>query len=224
MMQQSQHFPWTEGFENGVSCWNQTQVSGTASWAINGAYSGHYTAPNGSNFAGIYNTSDAVTRLETPILDITSLTNPYLIFKHIQQDWGSSDQDTLGVYYRTDTSSAWTYLTSFSNNILSWQTDSVALPSGSATYQIGFLGYETYGYGIGLDSVVVYDGSGVAPITPVAVTTVAATSIAQTTATLNGTVTPGTNPVVAEGFPMETNNKWNICKSCRNISRNSINW
>jgi hypothetical protein len=35
-----------------------------------------------------YNTGDAVTRLETPILDITSLTNPYLIFKHIQQDWG----------------------------------------------------------------------------------------------------------------------------------------
>ena len=36
--------------------------------------------------------------------------------------------------------------------------------------------------------------------TPVAVTTVAASNIAQTTATLNGTVTAGTNPVVAEGF------------------------
>ncbi len=90
-------------------------------------------------------------------MDLSGLANPYLKFTHIQAAWGS-DRDTLGVYFRTSSSGDWQYLASFSTSIESWTVDSVALPtSGNTSVEIAFLGAASYGYGIGLDEVTVYD-------------------------------------------------------------------
>ncbi|MCH3924623.1 MAG: fibronectin type III domain-containing protein [Bacteroidales bacterium] len=189
-------FPWIESFEGGLNCWNQEYVTGTTDWNTTNT---HYTATDGTHYADFYSTEEGdQTRLVSPTLNITTLSSPYLKFKHAQEEWFGS-QDTLGVYYKADASSSWTYLTSFSSSITDWQTDSVALPNGSATYQIAFFGHSEYGHGVAIDEVQVYN-NGEVILTEPTVATLAATNVNATTATLNGTITAGTNPITASGF------------------------
>ncbi|MBO7445635.1 MAG: fibronectin type III domain-containing protein [Bacteroidales bacterium] len=156
-------FPYVESFESGLGCWISSVVSGSSNWTINSTYNSSPNAPDGSNFAYVSSTTYGhVTTLTSPLFDLTGLTNPYLSFYHIQQKW-VSDQDKLYVYYKTSPTATPVLLVSFTNNITSWQLDSVALPSPSAEYQIIFEGHEEYGYGVGLDQVRVYGDNVVEP-------------------------------------------------------------
>ena len=164
-------FPFIENFEGNISCWDQSYGSGAefVDWSLETTIDGN-PAYNGEKFAKYkYPGSDAApTMLISPVLDLSGLTNPYLKFAHIQPDW-DGDQDTLGVYYRTHTNSDWVYLASYSNSIESWQIDSISLPNQSNTYQIGFFAQSDYGYGVGIDAVVV---NGMGPACPDPVLTV----------------------------------------------------
>lgn len=166
-------FPWVEDFEGGLDCWDQQTVSGSNSWST---HSGNYSsgsidaAYSGSNNAYFFAYGDASTYLISPVLDLSSASDSVLMtFYHTQQSW-AGDQDTLGVYYRTCDTCDWTYVTSWSNEITSWQLDSVMLPNPSATYQVGFLGESEYGYGITIDSLVIYGPESSCP-TPVITST-----------------------------------------------------
>ena len=147
-------FPWTEGFETGLDCWPQEYTVGTANWST----SSSNTAPHtGSGYASFYNTARVnKTKLVSPELDLTVLSNPYVSFWHTQKAW-ASDQDELKVLYRTSPTASWTELVHYTTSIEFYQLDSIALPSGSPTYQIAFEGYGDYGYGIGLDDIKVYE-------------------------------------------------------------------
>ena len=189
---------YNEGFESGdLGCWTSQTVSGV-DWNIRTTYSGT-TVYEGSHFVAVPNGYGNSAFLISPIFDMSSVTNPTLTFAHIQKIWGS-DQDTLGLYYRTSAEGEWTYITSWTNNIPTWTVETIALPEPSATYQIMFLGYSDYGYGAGVDAISIANDDTPEPVQPTVVT-LAATDIAQTTATLNGSITDaGNQTIIAQGF------------------------
>ena len=175
-------FPWTEGFESGLICWQQEYVSGAIDWTNeDNYYSSSTPAHGGQKIAYFYNTSGSKTKLVSPLLDISGLATPYVSFWHLQSAWGS-DQDELKVFYRASSDSSWTQLFHSTSSITAWQLDSVALPSASSTYQIAFEGFGDYGYGVGLDDVTVYDPSGSACTPP---TNLAVSNIQNTSATIS---------------------------------------
>ena len=149
-------FPYNEGFENGLSCWSQEYDSGHVSWVNNPYYNYSIDSHGGSKIAKLFSINDEKTKLISPIIDISGLSEPYLSYWHIQQDWYSRVDD-LKVYYRISPDSTWAELQSFASEVSSWQQDSIALPNQSSTYQIAFEGHVNYGYGIGIDDISVYD-------------------------------------------------------------------
>ncbi|MPL66686.1 hypothetical protein SDC9_12373 [bioreactor metagenome] len=176
-------FPWTEGFENGLICWQQEYVSGTINWSNQTSYDDSISSHGGQKLAYFYydDFTAYTTKLVSPLLDISGLATPYVSFWHLQKAWGS-DQDELKVFYRASADSSWTQLVHYSSNITAWQLDSVALPSASSTYQIAFEGIQNWGYGVGLDDVTVYDPSGSACTPP---TNLAVSNIHNTSATIS---------------------------------------
>ena len=199
-------FSYTESFEgNSLGCWLSNPVDAEASnWTTSEYYYSSSTAPaDGSYCAYLYlNNNNAYhhAQLLSPTFDLSSIGNPTLTFSHIQKAWGS-DQDTLGLYYRTSAAGEWTYLTSWSSNINTWQNETITLPEPSAEYQLMFLGAIHYGYGVGIDNITIDgDGETPEPVQPTVVTN-AATSVTQTTAVLNGEITSlGNQTITARGF------------------------
>ena len=199
-------FPYTESFEgNNLGCWLSNPVDAIASnWSTSEYYYSSSTAPaDGSYCAYLYlenNNAYHHAQLLSPTFDLSSIGNPTLTFSHIQKVW-ISDQDTLGLYYRTSTAGEWTYLTSWSSNINTWQNETITLPEPSAEYQLMFLGAIHYGYGIGIDNITIDgDGETPEPVQPTVVTN-AATEVSQTSAVLNGAITDeGNQTITARGF------------------------
>ncbi|MDR1653319.1 MAG: Ig-like domain-containing protein [Prevotellaceae bacterium] len=97
-----------------------------------------------------------IAYIETPVFDITGLSEPGLSFKHQLLDYqGASEQ--LRVYYRAAATDDWTLLPGmeFTDNATSgsWLNNSVALPSPSATYQVKFEVTAQDAYGLLIDDV-----------------------------------------------------------------------
>ena len=182
-------FPWTEGFENSGSIpngWEQEFVSGTHNWIFHTG--GHSNSNPSSAHSGTYNacfdhvSSNSKTKLITPQLDISSLSNPQLSFWHTQQVY-DGDQDELRVYYKTSQAGSWILIPGavFTSSISSWTLETFNLPSASTTYYIGFEGLDDYGYGVCIDDVLVEGASCSSP------SALSASSITTTTAQLNWT-------------------------------------
>ncbi len=153
-------YPWLEGFENGVNCWGQEQISGGYFWNATDVFSGvsGLTAAEGTKFAKINGSSrNSVTRLISPILDLTSLENPTLSFKHLQPVY-SGDQDELSVYYRTSEEAEPVLLATYTNSITTWTEEIFQLTDVSSTFQIIFEANIQWGYGVYVDAVSITDG------------------------------------------------------------------
>ena len=201
-------FPFIEDFEyfgNMPNCWTQEYIVGNNDWvANNGNWAASFTAHSGLFNAYFYFDSYAypkTTKLITPIFDLTSMTSPTLTYWFSQVNWGN-DQDQLRIYYRTSASSEWQLLAEHLEPVTTWTMDSLDLPNPSATYQIAFEGYATYGYGITLDDITIFDAdaSPYIPVDPTA-TTLPASAVEQTTATLNGSIlNPDQVTITAKGF------------------------
>ena len=198
-------FPYTENFDavTGTlpACW--TGTGSDTQWEVTSSFHGSVTsAHSGSSVLQFYQggSGDQAT-LQLPTFDLTSLTNPTLSFWYTNEAWGS-DQDQMTVYYRTSTTGSWIQLATYNSSVSTWTYDSLALPSPSATYQIKIDGISDYGYGINLDDISIFEGSGSGPaVTDPTVATNAASSIGQTNATLNGTITnPDGVTITAKGF------------------------
>ncbi len=166
-------FPYYEDFENNgnmPSCWSQEYVSSTHDWIFIDGDNSALTAYQGSyNAAFKHVLSGDITKLITPVFDLSGLNNPKISFVHAQREW-AGDQDSLKLYYRTDASSSWTQIPGavWINDIQTWTEESIILPNPSSTYQIAFEGNDTYGYGVVVDSVVVRETGDVdlAVVTP----------------------------------------------------------
>ncbi len=137
-------FSWTETFEDNSPTrvsWAQQQVSGFKVWSvatgssdgsITSAYRGTRNARFTASAGGPY-----ITRLVSPVLDLSNLINPELSFWYGQQSW-FGDQNELKVYYRTSPVAAWVQIFHDAKERSSWTYKKLTLPNPSATYQIAF--------------------------------------------------------------------------------------
>ncbi len=107
-------FPYYEGFENGASCWSNIQETGSADWTFGtGSSGGSVTsAYSGTNNAVFVSSSPSgggtpITKLVSPVFDLTSLTIPRISFYYAQEDW-FGDQNFTRLLYRTSSSGSWT--------------------------------------------------------------------------------------------------------------------
>lgn len=147
----------TEGFEDGIPQeWLQEKVSGDISWTVeNGG-----VRPNGAfdgdkrlifrNTSG--KTTKAKTRLVLPLMDISKVYQPILVFAHAQDKW-TDDFDTLKILYRTSADANWTELKVYDKYIAKWTVDTVRLIAANKTYQIAFEATDNLGRGIALDNI-----------------------------------------------------------------------
>ncbi|MBR4732789.1 MAG: choice-of-anchor J domain-containing protein, partial [Lachnospiraceae bacterium] len=105
----------------------------------------------------------AVSWLITPELDLRSVTGtPKLSFWLVNRKW-QSELDKLGVYYRIN-GGEWKELIYVEDALEAWTEMTLYLPNEVKTtgVQIGFKALDGWGYGIGLDDVVIEDGGDVA--------------------------------------------------------------
>jgi hypothetical protein len=196
--------PYTQGFETVnqmPDCWRQEHVSGDESWTTHGGSGTSGSSAHGgllNAFLSHNGYDQNVTRLISPVFDLSGLANPYLSFWLLQPAW-NNDQDELTVYYRTAPDAAWQPLIQHTASVDDWTLDSLALPNPTSTYQIAFEGLVHYGYGIAIDDITIADAT--IPVADPTVVTHAATNVGQTSATLSATVTnPDNVTVTAKGF------------------------
>ena len=147
---------FSEGFEGGSMPTGWT-TDGPGTWSVG---SGDYSSSTGAGL-GTYNalikhsTTGDVTKLITPTIDLSSVTSATLSFMHVQRSW-AGDIDELRVYYRTSSTGTWTQLVEYTGAVASWTTEEdIALPNTSATYQLAFEHTDNYGYGVGVDNVII---------------------------------------------------------------------
>ena len=137
--------------------WAETIISGSGNdWAFGATQNQNASiAPRtGAGMAYYFEGSYAgeTNRLETPSLDLTSLTTPVLTFYFTQVDWGG-DQDELSIWYKDSAAGTWTMITEYTTSVTSWTKVDIILPNPSADYYIGFQGYSFWGRGITIDDV-----------------------------------------------------------------------
>ena len=144
----------SEGFEGG-SMPNGWSTTGSSSWSVGtGDYSSSTGAHSGSYNAKItHNTSGYTTYLITPSMDLSNAQSATLSFWMVNRSWGG-DIDYLTVYYRVGGGS-WNQLFYTSSAHSSWTQQTITLTGLAANYQIGFMMTDEYGYGVGLDDIVV---------------------------------------------------------------------
>ena len=149
-----------ESFENGIPAgWTQEKISGNVEWVLetggknpNGAYFGEKRLSFCSHATV---TTNAVTRIVTPVLtDFTSLRDPILVFAHAQDKY-ANDFDTLKVLYRRAGMKDWALLKVYDKYIADWQIDTVSLTflQGARDFQLAFQACDNLGRGIVLDNI-----------------------------------------------------------------------
>ena len=242
-------FPWTEDFENGGSIpsgWTQEYVTSTVDYTYtSGGNSGNPSGAHGGSYNALLyysSTSDHKTKLVSPELDLSGLTNAKLSFWHTQEEktWFGG-QDELRVYYKTSSGGTWTLIPgqTYTSSIAAWTHETeITLPNVSATYYIAFEGNAKKGYGVTIDDV---------RIDPCpAPSNQAESSVAATSASLswteNGsatswqieygasgytqgtgtTITTSSNPYSLTGLSATTSYDWYVRSSCG--SSNYSNW
>lgn len=149
-----------ESFEQGLpDGWTQEHVSGSVDWIAETGGDYPAGAADGQGRVALRNTTEQtqgfVTRLVTPVMDLSNMTLPILIFSHAQEH-NLGDVDELRVYYRTSASSDWILLEEggvFTDRVRTWETDTIVLSGSSRTYQIAFEGTDKFGRGVVLDKV-----------------------------------------------------------------------
>jgi hypothetical protein len=153
-------FPFNETFEDDSpsrDMWMQIRETGSSDWTFEtGAGNGNiFTAHDGILNARFTSTAALkITKLVSPIFDLTSVTDPKVVFWYGQEYW-APDQNELKVYYRTAFDQPWTEIFYDNTNIFMWMRQILVLPDKSSTYQLAFEGIDNYGHSNVLDDVTV---------------------------------------------------------------------
>lgn len=168
-------FPFTETFESTSTtrpCWTNSFVSGNANWTYNtGAGSGSITSAHGgthnARFVSQSGNGTPVTKLVSPVLNLTGVVNPVLDFWYGQQEKLLYGYNELKVYYRSSTSDVWNLIADLDQIKNVWtEVKNISLPNPSATYQLAFEGINYYGHANVLDDIVIKAGPPPILITP----------------------------------------------------------
>jgi hypothetical protein len=158
-------FPFTEDFEATSTtrdCWTQIHEVGSADWTYQtGSSGGSITTAHGgtlnARFVSQSGTNSPVTKLVSPMFDLTSLTSPQLSFWYGQEDW-AGDQNELKVYYSNDGGTTWVEIAYYTANVPAWTQETLTLPNPTATYMIAFEGINNYGRANVIDDVMIEEG------------------------------------------------------------------
>ena len=167
-------FPWTENFEDTSPTqtqWVCEHIAGTNTsvpsglfWSIKTTTSVGYFSSTGpyegakmAVFDTRSHTRDGIARFISPVLNLSSTSNPTLDFFYRNLEW-SGDQNELKIYYRTSSTGTWTLIKTFNTSVATWtNSGSITLPNPTATYQIALEGIADYGYGLDVDMLKVSD-------------------------------------------------------------------
>ncbi len=149
--------PYTETFEsssNARDCWS---TDGPGSWSFGaGDYSTSTGAFEGTTNAKItHSSSGNVTKLISPAFN-GGENGITLTFAHVQRSWGG-DIDELRVYSRASDTGAWQQVAEYTNAYSTWTVEQISITT--PVYQIAFEMTDSYGYGVGIDSVVFSAGA-----------------------------------------------------------------
>jgi len=156
-------FPWTETFEDDSETrgsWTQEYTDGTYDWTFaagssGGVFSAAYEGSLNARYVSV--SGGGSTILASPVLDLSTLSNPQLSFWLGQESWFGDTNETK-VLVRADTTSAWQEIANYTNSISSWNEFTVSLPNPSGTYQFGFEGINNWGRANVIDLVTVLEG------------------------------------------------------------------
>lgn len=164
-------FPFVESFEESSPtrfCWeNEYVIPGInpLSWRFieeSDPYS-IISAHEGNQYALFQreNSDGNTTKLVSPPLDLSSVSEPRLSFWYVNMfntDPEIQSINTLRVYYKTSPNGAWVALSpAYQTNVTNWTQIEFELPNPSSEYYIAFEGVNNWGWGIGIDSVEIYD-------------------------------------------------------------------
>jgi hypothetical protein len=192
-------FPITENFESGAlpECWT---YDGRAWTYATGGNSGNPASAHGGSYNALFfngSYSVDVSKLITPQMDFTGISNATLTFWHTQAAW-DSDQDQLRVYYKTSSGGSWTLLNEYTSNITEWTEETITLPNLSTDYYVAFEATGQYGYGVTIDDITI-DNADAAELATVATTAVS--DITVSSATCGGNVAnEGSSTVTERGI------------------------
>ena len=150
-----------ESFESGIpSSWSQEVLSAEQElWAIDAESTYPTGAYDGEHRVALRNSTDAekhyITRLITPVLDLSAVYSPQLSFAYAQQA-RTGMHDTLVVYYRLTSASDWVELCRYNDATTGWTPVTIGLVAtqGQATsFQLAFEARENMGRGVVRDNV-----------------------------------------------------------------------
>ena len=187
---------YMEDFTFIPDCWDF--FSSPFSWGYNSA--GGYMSHAYSQL--LYDPCDAIT----PVFDISAVTNPYLRFAQKRPLYDvPSGAYHLTISYRdaSETDTTWFPLVTYTDNVSSWQYDSLPLPQGISLIQLNFTaqGVSASGQGCFFDDVMIYNNTGGSVNTVPTVLTQNATNVTKHGATMNGNITNQFYaPIIAHGF------------------------
>ncbi|HRG59979.1 MAG TPA: fibronectin type III domain-containing protein, partial [Bacteroidia bacterium] len=164
-------FPFTETFEAASTsrpCWTQIQEVGAGLWSYAAGSTATVTTAHGgalnARFVSLSGADNPITKLVSPVFDLTSLTTPRVRFWYAQPNW-AGDINTLRVYYRTSQVAPWVLIATYNPAVEAWTEVDVLLPNASATYQIAFEGRNNWGRANVIDDVVVEEAPSCLPPT-----------------------------------------------------------
>ena len=127
-----------EGFEEGIpATWTQEYYSGQVSWAVEQSGASMYPAKafEGNGLVALRNTTGQTqnfkTMLITPVMNLTEVFQPILVFSHSQMQY-AGDVDALYVYYRTSPESRWVQIGQYTDKTIGWKTDTIPLTAPCA--------------------------------------------------------------------------------------------
>ena len=190
--------PYFEGFESDISCWQQEAVTGSsATWELED--NGYYEPVEGASYVTVEAYSGNEVRLISPIFNVATVESLTMRFNHAQKAYSSS-QDELTVEYRLSPSDAWVELAHYTENIESFQGETITIPQTSATMQIAFRAMLVYGYGVAIDSLSIY-AEGDVPATCDVPTGLAANNVTENSAVINWTGNAAEYEVELNGDP-----------------------
>ena len=154
-------YPFTETFEDDSPfriLWTQIQENFYGLWTYDAGadvYSNINTAHGGLLNARFTSTPDEnITKLVSPVFDLTGVTDPYVVFWY-GQETADPYQNYLKVYYRTASDQSWVEIFSDDQDRNEWTPQALELPNPTATYQLAFEGIDNMGFANVLDDVTV---------------------------------------------------------------------
>jgi hypothetical protein len=159
-------FPFTETFEDNSNtrpCWTNEYVSSEEDWEyVASNQNGTITPHQGALMADFSTTNPQgdVTKLVSPAMDLTGVSNPSLEFYYANVNW-NGDVDELRVYYRTSATGQWTQIgADYTTENTTWTHVVLSLPNPSNDYYVAFEGTSNYGRGVEVDDVLIQGGVG----------------------------------------------------------------